>query len=114
MRLGFAAPLPASHYPGARITAVSTSAIQQAFIRRTAAERGLANVEAERADINDFTPAGRFDGIVSVEMFEHIRHDERLMGRISGRLAPGGRLFVHIFAHVRRLTPVRAGVQWTG
>jgi cyclopropane-fatty-acyl-phospholipid synthase len=95
----------AEHYPAARITAVSNSATQQEYIRRTAAERGLANVEVIRADINEFAPDGRFDRIVSVEMFEHLRNHARLMRRIAGWLVPDGRLFVHIFAHARFAYP---------
>jgi len=50
--------------------------------------------------MNSFDPPGRdYHRVVSVEMFEHMRNYETLMGRIASWLAPGGRLFVHIFTH---------------
>ena len=41
----------------------------------------------------------RFDRVVSVEMFEHMKNYERLLANISRWLKPEGRLFVHIFTH---------------
>jgi cyclopropane-fatty-acyl-phospholipid synthase len=61
--------------------------------------RGLGNVEIVTADINTFEAGRRFDRVVSVEMFEHLRNYERLLHRISGWLQPAGLLFVHIFSH---------------
>jgi cyclopropane-fatty-acyl-phospholipid synthase len=43
--------------------------------------------------------AGQFDRVVSIEMFEHMKNYQLLLGRISRWLAPGGLLFVHIFTH---------------
>lgn len=54
--------------------------------------------------MNGFEPAEiGFDRVVSVEMFEHMRNHRALMARIANWLAPGGKLFVHIFTH-RELT----------
>ncbi len=89
----------AERYPGARITAVSNSASQGAFIREQAAARRLHNLEVVTADMNHFAPAGRFDRVVSVEMFEHLRNWRALLGRVGGWVEPDGRLFVHVFAH---------------
>jgi cyclopropane-fatty-acyl-phospholipid synthase len=61
--------------------------------------RGLRNVEIRTADMNTFEPAGTFDRVVSVEMFEHMRNHQELLRRISQWLNPGGKLFVHIFTH---------------
>ena len=47
----------------------------------------------------------RFDRCVSIEMFEHMRNYETLLGRISQWLRPGGALFVHIFCHKTLLYP---------
>ena len=47
----------------------------------------------------------RFDRVVSVEMFEHMRNYETLLARIAGWLEPGGTLFVHIFTHRRYAYP---------
>lgn len=89
----------AERYPGCRVTTVSNSEPQQRFIRRCAEERGLGNVETIRADVNGFRPEGCWNRVVSVEMFEHVRDHAELLARIAGWLAPGGKLFVHVFCH---------------
>jgi cyclopropane-fatty-acyl-phospholipid synthase len=101
----------AEHHPNSRVTAVSNSSAQAAFIRAKAAERGLTRVEVITSDVNVFDPVGRnpgrqrarrgFDRVVSIEMFEHVRNYARLLSRISSWLHPDGRLFVHIFTHRR-------------
>ena len=106
----------AEHFPRARITAVSNSRTQKQFIDARAAERGLANIEVLTRDANvlEFPPERRFDRVVSVEMFEHMRNYETLLGRIAGWLRPGGTLFVHIFTHARYAYPfeVRDESDW--
>ena len=49
--------------------------------------------------MNDFSPQRRFDRIVSVEMFEHMRNWPALLKRVGSWLAPGGKCFIHIFTH---------------
>ena len=96
----------ARHYPNARITAVSNSAPQRAFIEAQCRERGFANVRVITCDVNRLElPASNFDRCVSVEMFEHMRNYATLLGRIGGWLRPGGKLFVHIFCHRTLLYP---------
>lgn len=87
--------------PHSRITAVSNSAPQRESIEAAAARDGIRNLRVITADMNRFAPVGRFDRVVSVEMFEHMRNYRRLMQRISGWLEPRGRLFVHLFSHRR-------------
>jgi len=89
----------AERFPTARITALSNSRTQRAFIEARARERGIANLEVVTADIAAFDTAERFDRIVSVEMFEHVRNHRELFRRIGRWLVPGGALFVHVFAH---------------
>ncbi len=89
----------AEKYPGCRILSVSNSRTQREHILARCAERGLRNLEVVTADANTFEPGRTFDRVVSVEMFEHMRNHRLLMRRISSWLAPGGKLFVHIFAH---------------
>jgi cyclopropane-fatty-acyl-phospholipid synthase len=89
----------AEQYPGARILGVSNSASQKAYIDGQARARGLTNLDIVTSDMNTFDPGARFDRVVSVEMFEHMRNYEALLARIAAWLAPGGRLFVHIFTH---------------
>ena len=95
----------AARYPRSQITAVSNSASQRQFILGQARERGLANVEVITADANVFATDQRFDRVVSVEMFEHLRNYATLMERIAGWLEPGGKLFVHIFCHRSLMYP---------
>ena len=85
--------------PGARITAVSNSAPQRAFILERAAREGLTNLSVLTADMNTFQPPGRYDRVVSVEMFEHMRNWEALLGRLAGWLEDDGAVFLHVFAH---------------
>ena len=49
--------------------------------------------------MNDFISEDRYDRIVSVEMFEHMRNYQRLFHRINDWLKPNGRFFMHIFCH---------------
>jgi cyclopropane-fatty-acyl-phospholipid synthase len=81
----------AAQYPAARITAVSNSRTQKQFI--------------------DFPVDRRFDRVVSVEMFEHMRNYETLLHRIAGWMRPDATLFVHIFTHKEYAYPfeVRGG-----
>ncbi len=89
----------ASKFPESKITAVSNSRTQKEFIDSQAAKRGLANITIITSDMNDFNTDRKFDRIVSVEMFEHMRNYEILFNRIYGWLKPEGELFVHIFTH---------------
>ncbi len=90
----------AERFPAARITGVSNSRTQKEFIDAEAARRGLGNLRIVTCDMNAFAAEpGRFDRVVSVEMFEHMKNYRTLLGRIAGWLKPGGLLFVHIFTH---------------
>jgi cyclopropane-fatty-acyl-phospholipid synthase len=89
----------AEHYPGCRVLAVSNSKPQREFILGRCSRLGLDNVEVMTADVNHFAPEQRFDRVLSVEMFEHVRNHELLLARIAGWLEPDGKLFVHHFAH---------------
>ena len=93
----------AQTYPDCRITAVSNSTSQRAWIEAEAARRHLGNVRVITCDMNTFAPDGRFDRVVSVEMFEHMRNWPELFRRVAGWLVPQGRFFMHVFAH--RSTP---------
>jgi cyclopropane-fatty-acyl-phospholipid synthase len=95
----------AEHYPTARITAVSNSHAQRQHIEALAAQRGLTNLQVITADMNDFDTQDRFDRVISVEMFEHMRNWGALFQRIQGWLRPGGRFFMHIFCHRDRPYP---------
>lgn len=90
----------AERYPNARITAVSNSRTQKQFIEARAAMRGLRNIQIVTCDMNDLALDNqRFDRVVSVEMFEHMRNYEQLLARIASWMKPSATLFVHIFTH---------------
>jgi len=49
--------------------------------------------------MNIFSIDSKFDRVVSVEMFEHMRNYELLLKKVAGFLNDDGKLFVHIFTH---------------
>jgi len=110
----------AERFPCATIVAVSNSASQRAFIEGQAAARGLRNLQVLTCDFNCFGDDGsvdrRFDRIVSVEMFEHLRNWPQAFRKVANWLADDGRFFLHVFAH--REAPyafeVRDATDWMG
>jgi cyclopropane-fatty-acyl-phospholipid synthase len=89
----------AERYPACQVVSVSNSPAQIAYVGRQCRERGLNNVEPLVADVNHFQTDRRFDRVVSIEMFEHMKNYERLMAKIASFLRSGGMLFVHVFSH---------------
>lgn len=103
----------AEKYPTSRIVAVSNSRTQREHIEAECRRRQFQNVQVVTCDMNVFCPPpwrdgwspggppclNRFDRVVSVEMFEHMKNYENLLARISTWLKPGGHLLVHIFTH---------------
>ncbi|MEZ5583195.1 MAG: cyclopropane-fatty-acyl-phospholipid synthase family protein [Candidatus Competibacteraceae bacterium] len=95
----------AEHYPHSRITALSNSRPQREYIEGECRRLRINNVRVITTDMNDFYTDQRFDRVVSVEMFEHMRNYQALMQRIQCWLKPAGKLFVHIFTHRRLAYP---------
>jgi cyclopropane-fatty-acyl-phospholipid synthase len=89
----------AARFPDARVVGLSNSHSQRQAIDAMAAARGIHNLRIVTGDINTVAAPGRFDRIVSVEMFEHVRNHRALLTRISDWMQPDGELFVHVFAH---------------
>jgi len=89
----------AEKYPSLSITAVSNSKDQITFIQNEAKRRGLFNVKASKMDVNNLDLDKKFDRIVSIEMFEHLRNYKLILKTLNNLLKPDGRLFVHIFCH---------------
>ncbi|MDQ6835618.1 MAG: cyclopropane-fatty-acyl-phospholipid synthase family protein [Actinomycetota bacterium] len=101
----------AERYRKASIVGVSNSSGQREWIESERDRRGLGNLEVITADVNDFEPEGRFDRVMSIEMFEHMRNWRELLRRIGGWLEPdGGKAFVHVFSH--RTLPYRFQGTW--
>ncbi len=89
----------AKKFPNSKITAVSNSRTQKIFIDQQAVKRGIKNLQIITADMNIFSTDKKFDRIVSVEMFEHMRNYKSLMHKLSSFLEPNGKMFIHIFTH---------------
>jgi cyclopropane fatty-acyl-phospholipid synthase-like methyltransferase len=89
----------AEKYPSVSITAVSNSKDQINFIQNEAKRRGLLNIKALKADVNNLHLEKQFDRIVSIEMFEHLRNYKLILNSLNSLLKQDGRLFVHIFCH---------------
>ncbi|MGD8783443.1 MAG: cyclopropane-fatty-acyl-phospholipid synthase family protein [Thioalkalispiraceae bacterium] len=90
----------AALYPNSQITAVSNSHSQREHIERHAKQQNLNNLTVITCDMNEFNiDENRFDRIVSVEMFEHMRNWPELYKRVASWLKPGGYFFKHIFVH---------------
>ena len=91
----------AKQYPKSQITAMSHSKTQKAHIDIEAEKRGLSNLQVITCDINQFSTNTRYDRIVSIEMFEHLRNHRALFDHLADWLKPDGKVFVHIFTHFR-------------
>lgn len=90
----------AEHYPNAHITAVSNSHSQREHIELHAKQNGIENINVITCDMNDFDiEKNKFDRVVSVEMFEHMRNWGKLYENVSVWLKPEGCFFKHIFVH---------------
>ena len=89
----------ASKLPNSKITAVSNSKDQKEHILNSCKNQGLDNIEVITADMNDFETENKYDRVVSIEMFEHMRNYKKLLSKISSWLNDDGKLFIHIFTH---------------
>ena len=89
----------ASKLPNSKITAVSNSKDQKEHILNRCKNQGLDNIEVITADMNDFETKDKYDRVVSIEMFEHMRNYKKLLSKISSWLNDDGKLFIHIFTH---------------
>ena len=101
----------AQKFPQSVFTAVSNSKTQKIFIEQQCLKLGLTNVRIITDDINTLRLAEKFDRVVSIEMFEHVRNYEELLRRIAGWLTPTGILFVHIFCHKELMYPFETNGQ---
>jgi cyclopropane-fatty-acyl-phospholipid synthase len=89
----------AAKFPKSIFTVVSNSRTQKSHIDEQSKNRGIHNLIVITADINVFAIDTKFDRIVSVEMFEHMRNYQLLMQKVASFLKTDGKLFVHIFTH---------------
>ncbi len=104
----------AENYPECQITSLSNSSSQKAFIHQKCEQRGFHNIDVITADVGTFDTAKRFDRVVSVEMFEHVRNHEDLLSRIARWLVPVGNYSCISFATEIWLTRSRPRANRTG
>ncbi|MDJ0610550.1 MAG: cyclopropane-fatty-acyl-phospholipid synthase family protein [Kiloniellales bacterium] len=86
---GFATHAAARH--GARVTGITLSSEQRSYAVASIAQKGLADsVDIRLVDYRDVS--GRFDALVSIEMFEAVgeRYWDRYFATVRKRLKPGG------------------------
>lgn len=86
-------------FPKSNFTVVSNSRTQKIYIDEQAKLRGINNLTVLTIDINNFNIDKKFDRVVSVEMFEHLRNYKLLFNKISSLLKDDGKMFVHVFTH---------------
>ena len=89
----------AAKFPESTFKVVSNSGTQKLHIDEQARQRGISNLTVITADMNTFSIDEKFDRVVSVEMFEHMRNYTLLMKKVASCLKPDGKLFIHIFTH---------------
>ncbi|KAJ3270048.1 hypothetical protein HDV01_000596 [Terramyces sp. JEL0728] len=93
----------AKYYPNCKITALTHSASQIAFIRSKAANLSY-KINVFAADISTFKSETKFDMIYAVEVLEYMKNYELLFEKLSGWLKPEGRLYTQVFCH--KHTPI--------
>lgn len=89
----------AGRYPNATIVGLSNSHNQREWIMAEARRRGLDNLQIWTGNLVHFETDWRFDRIVSIELFEHMKNYEALLDKLAGWLKPGGKVFAHLFTH---------------
>ncbi len=89
----------ARQFPDSHITAVSNSHSQREFIEERARLLELNNINIITCDMNAFVSDKKFDRVVSIEMFEHMRNWQVLFDSVSGWLKDDGKFFMHVFVH---------------
>ena len=91
----------AARFPKCTFVGLSNSQTQREYILAEAARRGLDNVNVLTGDITKFKlPDGveKFDRVISIEMFEHMKNYEKLLHKVSTAfLKSDGLLFVRTF-----------------
>mgnify|MGYP001168895308 FL=1 len=89
----------ASKFPNSKITTVTNSQSQKDWIETKTNESNITNVEIIKSDVADFETSNKFDKILSIEMFEHLRNPKLLMDKIENWLSDEGLLFIQVFSH---------------
>ena len=103
----------AERFSNCKVAGFSNSSSQREFIMGEAKRKGLRNVNVITGDVVDYTfEEGRYDRVVSIELFEHMKNYELLLQKVARALKPTGKLFVHIFAHKNTPYDFEEGSGW--
>ncbi|KDN38519.1 S-adenosyl-L-methionine-dependent methyltransferase [Tilletiaria anomala UBC 951] len=98
----------AERYPNSRIRALSNSKTQKIHIDGVAKQKGFKNLTVFTGDVKEFEfgEDHRFDRVLSIEMFEHMKNYLELFEKVSRWLKSrsksdddSSKLFIHIFCH---------------
>ena len=89
----------ASKYPNCNINAISNSHSQRKFIKEKIKSKKLTNVKIITANIADLNLNAKYDRILSVEMFDHMKNWALLLKKVSLLMNEKAKLFIHIFTH---------------
>lgn len=95
----------ARNFRRSKITAVSNSKVQKAYLDDVIKTEKLKNLTVVCENVNNLELKAKFDRVISIEMFEHMRNYELLLKKISKHMKPKATLFVHIFCHREYLYP---------
>jgi len=85
-------------YPQSNFIVVSNSRSQKIYIDEQAQQRSISNLTVITADMNTFSIDKKFDRVVSVEMFEHMRNYQKLMHLVASVLKPDGIVCAYFYA----------------
>ena len=69
----------AERFPNSKIVAISNSPEQRNFILNKAKNKNINNIEVRTHNVAELELSERFDRVVSVEMFEHMRNYPKLL-----------------------------------
>lgn len=90
----------AERFPKMSVTGFSNSRTQRLYIMEQAKKKGLQNLGIITGDVVDYEfESNKYDRVISIELFEHMKNYNLLMSKVARALKPEGKLFVHIFAH---------------
>jgi len=104
------------NFPGVKVVAVSNSSTQREFIMQRAQEKNVSDrilvitcniVNFDNViygqEIEQFLGQNKFDRIISIGMFEHMRNWEKLLNKLTEEwLEETGKIFLDYFAHKSR------------
>ncbi|GFH37517.1 methyltransferase domain-containing protein [Streptomyces pacificus] len=81
--------------PYAQVTAVDASAGMLERARRKSWPRGVSFVHARAEGLAEAGVTGPFDAVFAAYLFRNVSDPDRVLARVRGLLAPGGRIAVH-------------------